>query len=109
MHNLVLAAIMGILFSPAAKTGQTVVCLQLFGRTLILPFLFNAILLLNSELSDPFKGGVGDFPQAAYVNALDKDVRALLTSTQNAPPWLAKRMLNPDARARSKEVSIPAE
>lgn len=91
LHNTVLAIIMGVLFGAAIRNGQVIVCVQLFGRTLILPVLFNAILLINAELSDPFDGGSTDFPGAAYEQALNKDSMGMVQARQNLPDWLASR------------------
>jgi len=91
MHNTVLAMIMGILFGAAVRRNEIIICVQLFGRTLILPFLFNAILLINAELSDPFDGSGTDFPGSAYEKNLDKDCKGLVSATQNMPDWLATR------------------
>merc|ERR1719181_1417924 len=52
MHNAVLAIIMGILVGAAVRNGETIIVLQGFCRTLLLPMLFNAILLINVQLSD---------------------------------------------------------
>lgn len=91
MHNFVLALIMGGLFGAALRNSEIIICVQLFGRTLILPFLFNAILLINAELSDPFDGGETDFPGMTYQAALEKDSKGIIAATQNMPDWLAKR------------------
>jgi len=91
MHNTVLAMIMGILFGAAVRNNETIICLQCFARTLVLPFLFNAILLINAELSDPFEGSTTDFPGSAYEKTLDKDCQGLVSATQNMPDWLAAR------------------
>lgn len=88
MHNMVLAVIMGLLFGAAFRNGHYILCIQLFGRTLILPFLFNAILLINCDLSDPFETGTADFPGEIYQEALDKDCVGILGATQNMPDWL---------------------
>merc|ERR1719456_1079650 len=92
MHNLVLAMIMGILFGAALRDLEAIICVQLFGRTCLLPFLFNAILLINAELSDPFEGGMSDFPGSRYERALEEDIIAFLNATKYAPDWLARRM-----------------
>merc|ERR1719326_2148781 len=47
MHNFVVAVIMGLLFGEALHREQTILCIQLTARIFILPFLFNAILLIN--------------------------------------------------------------
>jgi len=91
MHNFVLALIMGGLFGAAVRNGETIICVQLFARTLILPFLFNAILLINAELTDPFNGGETDFPGMALQANLEKDCQGIISATQNMPDWLAAR------------------
>lgn len=91
MHNVILSVIMGALFGAAVRNAEIIICCQLVGRTLILPFLFNAILLINAELSDPFDGGPTDFPCLAYSNGLEKDGSSIVKASQNFPEWMAKR------------------
>merc|ERR1719401_125790 len=88
MHNFVLAVIMGVLFAVALRNGETIICAQVCGRTLILPFLFNAILLINANLADPFSGDDTDFPPATYQKALDKDCNGFIEATEKLPQWL---------------------
>jgi len=91
MHNLVLAIIMGLIFGVSLRESEIIICVQTFARTLILPFLFNAILLINAELSDPFNGSDADFPGSIYQAALDKDCKGFMSATQNVPQWVADR------------------
>lgn len=91
IHNVILAVLMGIIFAGAVHDVRVIVCCQLFGRTLIMPFLFNAILLINVELSDPFDGGVTDFPGNKYQMAIENDGKAFLSAHTHMPDWLAKR------------------
>jgi hypothetical protein len=91
MHNFVLALIMGILFGAAYCGGEWLICAQLFGRTLILPFLFNAILLINAELSDPFDGGISDFPDGGYIGNLGKDCQGIMDASNKLPSWITER------------------
>jgi len=95
MHNFVCAVIMGCLFGAAWRELEIIICIQLFARTLILPFLFNAILLINAELSDPFDGSETDFPGMVYQGALNKDCEGFLAATENMPDWLAKEKGTP--------------
>lgn len=90
-HNFVLALIMGALFGAALRNGQTIICVQLFARTLLLPMLFNAILLINAELADPFDGHPTDFPGSAYSTALENDGSCFVKASRNFPNWMAKR------------------
>jgi len=91
MHNVILSVIMGALFGAAVRNSEIIICFQLAGRTLILPFLFNAILLINAELADPFDGGPTDFPCLAYSKALEMDGSSFVKASQNRPDWMAKR------------------
>jgi len=88
VHNTILAVIMGALFGAAVRDGNTIICVQLFARTLILPFLFNAILLINTELSDPFDGGISGFPVSVYEKALDNDSKGMVKATEHEPEWM---------------------
>jgi len=90
-HNIVLAIIMGCLFGASLRSKEYFICGQLFLRTLILPLLFNAILLINAELSDPFDGHSTDFPRFAYTDALKNDGEAYVKAGKNMPDWLARR------------------
>lgn len=98
LHNLVCAVIMGVLLSVAIKERNGIIMCQLFGRTLLMPFIFNAILLINAELSDPFDGGVGDFPQEAYDKGIDTGCQSIVMAGAQLPQWLAER------RERKAEV-----
>jgi hypothetical protein len=92
MHNLVLAVITGILFGAAFSGKEWLICCQLLGRNLLLPFLFNAILLMNAELSDPFDGGTGDsFPDIKYCDNITMDCQKIVEASQNMPSWITKR------------------
>lgn len=95
MHNLILAFIMGALFGAAVRSGEIIICIQLAARTVILPLLFNAILLINAELSDPFDGHESDFPGDAYSNAIAKGGEGFVKAGQNMPNWLARRNILP--------------
>lgn len=88
MHNLVLSVIMGVLFGAAWSNGLYIICLQLWGRLCIFPFLFNAILLINCELSDPFDGSETDFPGEIYQANLDLDCTKMMEATDRVPKWL---------------------
>lgn len=91
VHNLVIAVLMGILFGAAVRDGQVIICCQLFGRTLVLPLLFNAILLINCELSDPFDGGTADFPGCKYDKGIENDGKANISAANAMPAFIAKR------------------
>merc|ERR1719217_1174975 len=89
IHNVILAVIMGLLFGHAFEAGQSIVCLQLFGRVVLLPVFFNAVLLINASLTDPFDNGTcGGFPAAKYDHALEVDGKSFVDAATNLPQWL---------------------
>lgn len=98
LHNLIMAVLMGILFGGAVRDRKVIVCLQLFCRMLLLPWIFNAMLIINAELSDPFDGGVSDFPAKTLDRAIEADGKAFPTAGAHLPPWLAKRHAAAEAR-----------
>lgn len=91
LHNLLVATLMGILFSRAVKDRRAIVCLQLYGRTILLPLLFNAILLINAKLADPFDGGQVNFPKGKYDKGFENDGSSFLEAGKNLPTWLQER------------------
>lgn len=91
VHNIVVAVLMGLLFGAAVRDGNTIICLQLFGRTCLLPLLFNAILLINAELSDPFDEFGAGFPGSRYDAALERDGAATVQAGKSLPKWLLDR------------------
>lgn len=95
MHNAILAFIMGALFGASVRSGEVILCVQLAMRAVILPLLFNAILLINAELSDPFDGHESDFPGGAYSDAIKKGGEGFVKAGQNMPRWLASRNILP--------------
>jgi len=90
-HNFVCAFIMGTLFGSAVRSGEIIICCQLVGRCIMLPLLFNAILLINAELADPFDGHATDFPGGVYSNGIEKGGAAFVKAGQNMPDWMARR------------------
>merc|ERR1719253_2388096 len=91
IHNLVLAILLGILFGYAFEAGDAIVCIQLFGRMIIMPMLFNSVLLIAAQLHDPFAGGLCSFPANKYTAAFEKDGKSFITAGKHIPPWLRKR------------------
>jgi len=91
IHNVALALIMSLLFAVAWRNENWIMCTMLFARTLLLPTLFNAIILLCSELSDPFDGGMQDLPADRCDEHINKNSMAYIALTDNAPKWISER------------------
>merc|ERR1740121_3489561 len=103
---------MGLLFGVAIYQDHTIICVQLFARTLVLPLLFNAILLINAELSDPFNGSTTDFPGFIYQENINKDCNGIIDATENMPRWLKDRFeksVPPTMRASREKSHSPLD
>lgn len=107
LNNVIQAVIAGILFGPKAHAGQDISCVLLIMKLTMLPLLFNAILLINAELSDPFDGGLSDFPKERYIKAVMVDGAKIVHAGQAAPPWIITRRTKPDAAYANIRVTSP--
>eukprot|EP00746_Dinoflagellata_sp_MGD_P019126 gnl/MRDRNA2_/MRDRNA2_144434_c0_seq1.p1 gnl/MRDRNA2_/MRDRNA2_144434_c0~~gnl/MRDRNA2_/MRDRNA2_144434_c0_seq1.p1 ORF type:complete len:392 (-),score=48.61 gnl/MRDRNA2_/MRDRNA2_144434_c0_seq1:27-1202(-) len=87
-HNICLAILMALLMADAVRHGSIVLACQLAGRTMLLPFLYNAILLINDELHDPFSGESSNFPMQKYDDIMVKDASHVLKAKEHVPEWL---------------------
>jgi len=54
----------------------------------LLPFLYNAILVINDELTDPFGTDVSDFPAHLLYQSLSDDVTSFINMGNNLPDWI---------------------
>lgn len=90
-HNVCLALLMGLLMGDAIRQGYVVLCCQIVGRTILCPFLYNAILLINDELHDPFSGDSSNFPMMKYDEVMMSDTYAVMAAQENLPKWIVER------------------
>merc|ERR1719321_1605880 len=91
LHNLFLGVLMGMLAADALRERRIFLVLQLSGRIFLLPLMYNAILLICEQLSNPFSGDLGGFPLDQYLAGMKHKTKSYLDAGQNLPPWLAKR------------------
>lgn len=91
LHNGILALLMGALFGVSIRNHNWIMGIMLFCRTLLLPSLFNSILLLVSELSDPFDGGMQDLPTSFLDDHWERSAVAYTRCTEHAPAWILER------------------
>jgi len=89
-HNICLAILMALLMGDAVRHSLVVVACQIAGRTILLPFLYNAILLINDELHDPFSGDRSNFPMQKYDDVMVKDTHHVLLAKAHLPDWLSE-------------------
>jgi hypothetical protein len=94
MHNIMLALVMSSFAAYAWKKGEYVPCFQIAGRVFLLPFFYNALLLINEDLADPFAGDTTDFPMSKYESGIEGDGKSYVEAGDHLPDWLAKEFAN---------------
>ena len=58
-------------------------------KVFFIPLLYNAILLVNASLADPFGGEVNDFPKSKYERGIESDGLSYVQAGEHLPMWMA--------------------
>merc|ERR1719291_720940 len=88
LHNVILAMLMALLSVKHVDIGERVDEVSLgrvMFRAFFMPFLYNAILIINENLTDPFSGDITDFPVGVLVESISKDAQMCCTAGANLP------------------------
>lgn len=88
LHNMILNVLMAMasvmLAGGAGGFDQVGVCRTAF-RAFFMPFLYNAILILNSDITDPFGGDASDFDWTNYDANLRLSSESFVQTVDNLP------------------------
>jgi len=91
LHNFILTVLMAmacVMVSGGEHGFQPVAVFRTAFRAFFMPFLYNAILILNSEVTDPFGGDDGDFDWTNFDVNLAVSGRAFAGAIENVPDWV---------------------
>ena len=88
LHNLAVTVLMASIFAGELLNHQQILWLSLLARVAVFPLLYNAILLLNEEIMNPFSGDLIDFPMQKYDRSLEEDGLGYEDAARNLPAWL---------------------
>jgi predicted membrane chloride channel (bestrophin family) len=91
LHNIILTILMSmacVMVSGGAKGFQPVSVFRTAFRAFFMPFLYNAILILNSEVTDPFGGDEGDFEWSNYDVNMAVSGKAFAEAVEHKPNWI---------------------
>ena len=83
-HNIILALACGFQLASMSHKYAVGISLRLF----LVPFLYNAILLINAELADPFGGGVNAFSLEKLEQVIENSGRGHLRASVRVPDCL---------------------
>jgi len=95
LHNIILTLLMAL--SSVKHAGgregfDEVSVFRTAFRAFFMPFLYNAILILNAEVTDPFGNDVQDFDQKYFGEQMDKCAGSLIDAAHILPPWLSQHI-----------------
>jgi len=88
LHNVILAFLMALVSVKHAGHSNSVATCRAMFRSFFMPFLYNSILIINDELTDPFGSDVSDFPAHLLCRRLDNDVTSFVEMGENLPDWI---------------------
>lgn len=92
LHNVMVAILMAILSAKHSQAGDELGAFRTMFRAFFMPFLYNSILLINDDLSDPFSGDLTDFPLRKLMRGIKDDAKSIIScgTPENLPAWLTK-------------------
>mmetsp|Transcript_49292 Transcript_49292/g.68486 ORF Transcript_49292/g.68486 Transcript_49292/m.68486 type:complete len:171 (+) Transcript_49292:474-986(+) len=89
IHNGILGITLGFVLGCSWQESWSARVL-LSIKVFFIPLLYNAILLVNAVLADPFNGEVNDFPVAKYQLGIEGDGASYVDAGDHLPPLLKK-------------------
>jgi hypothetical protein len=92
LHNFILTTLMALLLALKLShegNGEYVDIFRASFRAFFMPFLYNAILQLNAEVTNPFGDDAHDFDGDAFDTDLQAGANSLAGSAKTLPPFLS--------------------
>lgn len=93
LHNVILAFLMALVsvkHAGRSDGADSVSTARSVFRCFFMPFLYNSILIINDELTDPFGRDMSDFPAHVICRRLHSDLNSFLEMGDNLPTWIEK-------------------
>ena len=87
-HNIAVTVLMGAILGGLMRQDTQVMWFAFVWRIVAMPLLYNAILLLNEEIMNPFNGDLMDFPLQKIDRGMEQDGLGYLDAYHNAPDWI---------------------
>ena len=103
LHNLMVAIFMGILSSSHMLNGDELGAFRTMFRAFFMPFLYNALLLINDDISDPFSGDISDFPLQNFVRSMRDDAKSIVAAGELGESL--EKLLQPEINGTVRDVT----
>lgn len=100
LHNFILTVLMAlacVMLAGGAKGLQPVGMFRTSFRAFFMPFLYNAILILNYEVTDPFGGDAGDFQWTNMQMNIKMSSECFTKASSTLPDWVTDHKFTPVA------------
>jgi predicted membrane chloride channel (bestrophin family) len=93
LHNLMLAVVFGAFWGYDLGTGNAheLASFQVIGRVMLVPFLYNSLLIINETLADPFGNDINDFPMTKYEKGIESDGASYVEAGAHLPGLLSSK------------------
>jgi len=100
LHNVILTILMAlacVMLAGGDKGLQPVGMFRTSFRAFFMPFLYNAILILNQEVTDPFGGDAGDFQWSSMRMNIKMSSESYANAATHLPEWVTDHEFKPPA------------
>merc|ERR1712139_100306 len=87
-YNLVLSVSMGFVMSHAVHNRNVLEMIFICMKVSLMTIVYNAVLLMNKALADPFGLDHTDFPMRKYEQGLESDGLSYVAAGNHVPEWL---------------------
>jgi len=107
LHNFILTILMAlacVMLAGGQKGLQPVGMFRTSFRAFFMPFLYNAILILNQEVSDPFGGDAGDFSWTGMHMNIKMSALSYAQAGKHLPLWVTDHDFKPIAKDKASDV-----
>jgi len=107
LHNFILTVLMAlacVMLAGGHKGLQPVGMFRTSFRAFFMPFLYNAILILNQQVSDPFNGDAGDFSWTSIHMNIKMSAESYSQAGKHLPDWITDHDFKPVAAAVPREA-----
>jgi len=105
LHNLLVTVLMAmtcVMHSGGDKGVRPVSIFRTAFRAFFMPFLYNALLLLNATLADPFGGDEADFDWTSYDRSMTNSSTSYTKAADQLPEWMKGKKFKPVTDAAGK-------
>lgn len=98
VHNLVVASLMGVVAGLCMFRGQKIMMVQACIRVFIMSFVYNAILIIDQELGNPFCGNNSGFAMEDFDHRIKNHMSVIVEAGDHLPAWM--ETWKPDEKTR---------